>query len=219
MALTITQKLKIKDKDRLLVLHAPANFEQQLAPLPSTVKIVGSGKLYNQIHWFVKNKKQVDNEAGKILAMMKEDTTCWIYFPKGSSGLQTDLSRDRGWDVLHAEGTRLSWLSLVSFDDTWSAFAFRLNNEPGDKKAAAPPEKLILQYADSATKTVRLPEDVATAFKKNKPAATFFESLAYSNRKEYIEWIITAKQEDTRSKRISGTIERLEKNWKNPRNQ
>ncbi len=37
-------------------------------------------------------------------------------------------------------------------------------------------------------------------------------------KKEYVEWIITAKREETRKERLKGTVERLEKEWKNPRN-
>ena len=45
------------------------------------------------------------------------------FVPKGSSKIQTDLTRDKGWDVL--QGLNLKWLTLVSVDDTWSAFALR----------------------------------------------------------------------------------------------
>jgi hypothetical protein len=37
--------------------------------------------------------------------------------------MQTDLTRDKGWGPL--EGADLMWLSLVSVDDTWSAFGLR----------------------------------------------------------------------------------------------
>ena len=47
---------------------------------------------------------------------------------------------------------------------------------------------------------------------------TFFETLSFTNKKEYVEWIVTAKREETRNNRIEGTIERLLKGWKNPRN-
>jgi uncharacterized protein YdeI (YjbR/CyaY-like superfamily) len=33
-----------------------------------------------------------------------------------------------------------------------------------------------------------------------------------------VEWIVTAKKEETRKARIEGTLERLGKQWKNPRN-
>jgi hypothetical protein len=47
----------------------------------------------------------------------------WISYPKGTSKLQTDLTRDKGWEPL--AGSDLMWLSLVSVDDTWSAFGLR----------------------------------------------------------------------------------------------
>jgi len=71
---------------------------------------------------------------------------------------------------------------------------------------------------DPKSKSVRLPDDLAGALKKNKKQAEFFNALSFTNKKEYIEWIITAKREETRSERLNGTIERLGKQWKNPRN-
>ena len=58
----------------------------------------------------------------------------------------------------------------------------------------------------------------ASSLKKNKKQLVFFDALSFTNKKEYIEWIVTAKREETRNERIKGTIERLGKGWKNPRN-
>jgi hypothetical protein len=218
MPSTIADKFKIKAGDILLTLHAPANFKTQLGRLPAAVKIITAGKNYQQVHWFVTSQAQVKKEAEKVLTLVKENTICWIYFPKGSSGMQTDLSRDKGWDALMAHSDKLTWLSLVSFDDTWSAFAFRLKTKTDEKKKPATAVRPILQYIDAATKTIRLPDDLAAALKTNNNAAAFFQSLSFSNRKEYVEWIVTAKQELTRKTRIDGTMERLAKQWKNPRN-
>jgi uncharacterized protein YdeI (YjbR/CyaY-like superfamily) len=71
---------------------------------------------------------------------------------------------------------------------------------------------------DPKTKEVKLPEDLSNALKKNKKASTFFDDLSFTNKKEYIEWIVTAKREETRADRIKGSVERLVKGWKNPRN-
>jgi uncharacterized protein YdeI (YjbR/CyaY-like superfamily) len=112
----------------------------------------------------------------------------------------------------------LQWISLISFDDTWSSFGMRLQNEAGQKKEATTAERVIFDYVDAATKTVRLPEDLEKALKKSKAAAAYFDTISFTNKKEYIEWVVTAKREETRSERVTGTIERLEKGWKNPRN-
>ncbi|MEO5996615.1 MAG: YdeI/OmpD-associated family protein [Chitinophagaceae bacterium] len=65
---------------------------------------------------------------------------------------------------------------------------------------------------------VRLPEDMAVALEKSETEAAFFNKLSFTNKKEYIEWIIIAKSEETRQQRIVGTMEKLAIGWKNPRN-
>lgn len=219
MATPVYQKLRIKVNDTLLTLNAPADFKKNLGSLPSGVRITDAAKTYNQVHWFILNKAQLEKEISKALRLLKEDTILWMYYPKGSSKLQTDLTRDKGWDCLLAHGDKLTWISLISFDDTWSVFGCRPKTEADKKKEAQPkPEREIFNYVDAATKTVKLPGDLAAALKKNKKAAAFFDQLSFTNKKEYIEWIVTAKREETRTERVKGTIERLEKSWKNPRN-
>jgi len=217
MALSMAQKLRIKEGMTLLTVNAPAEFAKQVAEIQPGVKVTAKGKDYDQVHWFVKSKADVEKEVSKVVGLLKGDIVCWIYYPKGTSKIQTDLTRDKGWEalMLHDE---LQWLSLISFDDTWSAFGMRLKNEADKKKEAAPKERAIFEYADSATKTIRLPDDLAKALKKSRDASTYFDSLSFSNKREYVEWIITAKREETRNERVAGTIERLEKGWKNPRN-
>jgi hypothetical protein len=218
MPSSTAQKLKIKEGYTLLALHAPAEFKKQLGPLPAGVTIVSSGKRYNQLHWFVNNKAQLEKELDKVLPLIKEDAVCWIYYPKGTSAIQTDLTRDKGWEALLAHSDTLTWISLISFDETWSAFGCRLKTVADKNKEAKPKERPILAYIDAATKTIRLPEDLAAVLKKNKKEAAFFNSLSFTNRKEYVEWVVTAKQEETRKNRIAGTLERLSKGWKNPQN-
>lgn len=217
MAASIAAKLKIKEGYTLLTVHAPRDFEAILSPLPGNVTITPTGAAFQQIHWFVLNQAQVEKDLSKILRLLKNGATCWAYYPKGSSGIQTDLTRDKGWEKLLAQG--IQWLTLVSFNDTWSTFSFRLQTAKDVQRAAKPPEeRLIFQYADPATKTVIIPEDLAKAFAKNKQAGKLFNALAYSHRREYVEWIITAKKEETRANRVQGTLERLTRGWKNPAN-
>ena len=219
MANTIAQKLRINQGSVLLTLNAPDNFKKGLIGLPSDVKLVTSGKEYDQVHWFVFNRAQLEKEMSKIMKLLKDGVIVWVYYPKGTSKIQTDLTRDKGWDCLLSEGDKLTWISLISFDDTWSVFGFRPKTDADKKKDAKPKEEReIFKWVNPATKEVKLPDDLATALKKNKKPADYFETLSFTNKKEYIEWIVTAKREETRKERIDGTIERLGKQWKNPRN-
>src|SRR4030095_6810617 len=125
MATSITDKLKIRKGDLLLPLNAPPEFKKGLTGLTSGVKIIDSGKEHNQLHWLVDNRTQFEKEMSKIMKLLKEEVIVWVYYPKGTSKIQTYLTRDKGWDCLLAEGDKLTWISLISFDDTWSVFGFR----------------------------------------------------------------------------------------------
>lgn len=65
---------------------------------------------------------------------------------------------------------------------------------------------------------VDVPEDLAAALKKNAKARKTFEAFAPSHRREYVEWIVEAKREATRLKRVGHTVDWLaegkQRNWK-----
>jgi hypothetical protein len=217
MATSTAQKLKIKENFNLLTINAPADFRKNIGELPKGVKISNDSKNFNQVHWFVMNKAQMDKELTKVLKLIKDDVILWIYYPKGTSKLQTDLTRDKGWDNL-LKHDELGWISLISFDDTWSTFGSRLKTEADKKREEKPRERPIFDYVDPKTKSIRLPNDLSGVLRKNKRQEDFFNTLSFTNKKEYIEWIITAKREETRAERVKGTLDRLAKEWKNPRN-
>jgi hypothetical protein len=217
MPTPLAQRLKIKEGFTLRTINAPADFKKELGPLPDGVTISSTAKNFQQIHWFILNKAQLDKELPKVMPLVKADILCWCYYPKGTSSLQTDLTRDKGWDNL-LKHEQVQWITLISFNDTWSVFAFRLRTEADIKKEVKTKERPILDYIDAKQKTVRLPDDLKTVLSKNKKASSFFESLSFTNKKEYIEWIVTAKRAETRQERITGTLDRLLKGWKNPRN-
>ncbi len=66
-----------------------------------------------------------------------------------------------------------------------------------------------LKIIETKDKTIATPIDVEKAFKKAKVLA-YFDSLAFSHRKEYVQWIESAKKEETRTKRILQAIEKLQ---------
>lgn len=74
--------------------------------------------------------------------------------------------------------------------------------------------------AKSATTAnpVEIPEYILKALKKNKKAFEVFNAFAPSHRKEYLQWIIEAKTESTRNKRMETMIKWLQegksRNWK-----
>lgn len=63
-----------------------------------------------------------------------------------------------------------------------------------------------------------VPSDLAAALKKNRKAAATFEGFAPGQRREYVDWIVDAKREETRAKRVAQAVEWLaegkKRNWK-----
>ncbi|MBX2899908.1 MAG: DUF1905 domain-containing protein [Cyclobacteriaceae bacterium] len=69
---------------------------------------------------------------------------------------------------------------------------------------------------DLDERVVELPEDLQRTLSKNKKAHAFFDTLSYTNRKEYAVWIASAKREETRTRRLNEIIPRLLAGRKNP---
>jgi hypothetical protein len=214
--MTTSQKLKIKESTIVFTVNAPADYKKSLGSLPTSTKLTSTAKTFDQVHWFVRDKAQMERELKTILPLIRENIICWIFYPKGSSKIQTDLTRDKGWEELLKHD--MQWISLISFDDTWSAFGMRQKTEADKKKEPQPKARPVFDYVDPKTKTVKLPDDFASVLKKNKKQEAFFNTLSFTNKKEYIEWIVSAKREETRNERVKGSIERLGKEWKNPSN-
>ena len=59
-----------------------------------------------------------------------------------------------------------------------------------------------------------VPIDLEQEFEKNANAKTYFLSLSRSDKRNILQWLILAKREETRNKRISEIIELANKNEK-----
>ena len=125
----LAKKIKLKPGAKAAIIHAPENYLDELqhdAEISSTLR----GK-FDWIQIFVRNKAELDELAPKAANALKPESVLWITFPKGTSKIQTDLTRDKGWDEV--QKLSLKWINLVSINETWSAFSMRPYKE-GEKK-------------------------------------------------------------------------------------
>ncbi len=67
-------------------------------------------------------------------------------------------------------------------------------------------------------KPLPVPKDLSIALKGNRKANAAFAAFSPSNRRDYIEWITSAKTDETRERRLVTTLEWLEegkpRHWK-----
>jgi hypothetical protein len=59
---------------------------------------------------------------------------------------------------------------------------------------------------DDAPREVEIPADLQAAFDAAPDARAFFDSLAFSHRKEWARWVEEAKRPETRATRVEKTI-------------
>jgi hypothetical protein len=69
---------------------------------------------------------------------------------------------------------------------------------------------------DTEERIVDVPSDLDEALRQSPKAEKFFNTLSYTNRKEYAAWISAAKRTETREKRLAETIQKLLQGKKNP---
>lgn len=67
---------------------------------------------------------------------------------------------------------------------------------------------------DLEERTIAIPDYLLRLLDENHHAKEYFSTLSYTDKKEYIRWIETAKKEETRTKRIGLFIDKLSKKKK-----
>jgi hypothetical protein len=125
---SLAQKMKLNPGAQAAILNAPQGYLDEFAPENVSVDIA----LITQYDWvqvFVKSQAELEALIPQVKAALKPASLLWISFPKGASKIQTDLTRDKGWDSVQD----LKWVNLISVNQTWSAFSLR-PYRPGEAK-------------------------------------------------------------------------------------
>ena len=75
----------------------------------------------------------------------------------------------------------------------------------------------IRMRLDDAPRAVETPPELAALLKKDGPARAAWEKLAYSHKKEYVQWITEAKREETKTRRLEQALVMLREGSKGPK--
>jgi len=120
----LAKKLRLQGAQRALILNGPEGYLEILGEVPEQVEIEHqpSGE-FDFAHLFVKDRKELDQFIDQVLQAIKYGAILWISYPKGSSGVKTDLNRDSLWEAMLKKGIRP--VTQVSIDKVWSAVRFR----------------------------------------------------------------------------------------------
>ncbi|TCC90236.1 hypothetical protein EZ428_13230 [Pedobacter frigiditerrae] len=213
----LLKKLQIKSGFKVKVLNAPENFPNIIGDIPSEISISPSDvENYDGLLIFAITKADLLATLNQEAKLINDKTICWIIYPKAKSKLASDLNLMMGWDDLKVYN--LTPCASAAIDETWTAIRIKPVN--AQKKSGRGNAEIqtndYSNYVDITNKIVTLPADLKAELEKQSSALSFYESISYTNRKEYVLWVITAKQEKTRLERIQKTVEKLLTGKKNP---
>jgi hypothetical protein len=119
----LVQKLGVKPGVTVAALNAPRNYRTLLRPLPAGAKVQPHlGRLAPFIHFFSKRRAELARRFASFARALAPDGTLWISWPKGTSGVATDLTED----VVRTIGlaTGLVDVKVCAVDDVWSGLKF-----------------------------------------------------------------------------------------------
>ena len=111
----VAERLQVKGERRLAVVGASAALDEK----------IGAGKQRGAVHeadvvlLFASDRAHLDTTLPGVLKSAASHAIIWIAYPKLTSKLAADLSRN----VVHAQAARygLDTVSQIAIDDDWSA--------------------------------------------------------------------------------------------------
>jgi Bacteriocin-protection, YdeI or OmpD-Associated len=208
---SLLEKLQLKDEKNLLIQGLPSTVEKQFVKI-SFAKNVTPLLKARKIDFalvFAISHKQLKDILRDVVPALHEDAKLWVAYPKVSSKIVSDLSRDCNWECISQFG--FEGIRLINLDNIWSAMRFKKADQ-----VRIPAISNEIPGVKIENRTITTPAELEVLFTKNEPAKAFFETLSFTNKKEYITWITGAKREETKLARLEATIDKLTYLKKNP---
>ena len=126
---SLVEKLGIKDGNKVAILNSPANYSVTLGPLPKNVVAVKKLQAETDfIHFFSKQRQDLESKFSSLKQSLAQDGILWVSWPKGASGVATDLTENIVREIGLKNG--LVDIKVCAVDETWSGlkFVYRLKD-------------------------------------------------------------------------------------------
>ena len=132
MTKQLARKLGLNPGMRALIIAPPPGYLKLLAPLPDSLTVSSKADgVYPFVQVFAMRLSEIGEFAKKLPKYAAPNALVWISYPKKTSKLKGDLSRD----VIRKAMSRAGWraVSIVAIDVVWSALRFRPTGQIGSR--------------------------------------------------------------------------------------
>jgi hypothetical protein len=117
------EKLGLKPEFSLALLHLPQKVGPLYDALPDDITITHTlSNNLDFIHYFTKDKKDLDSFFPQLAKAVKRDGMVWISWPKGASKIATDLNENSIRDIGLKNG--MVDVKVIAVDENWSGLKF-----------------------------------------------------------------------------------------------
>ncbi len=205
---SLTEKLQLKDEKNVLIQGLPSSIEKQFIKLSfskNLTPLLKSRKIDFALVFAV-SQQQLKGILADVVPVLQPHAKLWIAYPKLTSKIASDLCREANWDFASLRG--YEGVRMIALDNMWTAVRFK-KTDGSIKKIPNFCTTNPAPGVDYKKRTIEVPNELQNLLNKNKSAASFFESLTFTHRREYVEWIISAKREETKARRLETTMEKL----------
>jgi hypothetical protein len=220
MEMTFIQKLKVKP-GAVAVINSPKDILGEFKSFEPVLSIpAGRKEYFDFVLLFASNSKELEPSWKRIIPALKKDAVFWVAYPKMSSRIPSDLAgmSTGGWTVY--AGSPWQPVASASIDATWTGIRFKLTPNLENLRKDRPSEEIRdadgMLVVDRINRVVNPPKDLAALLSKHPEAKALFDRLSFTNKREYVTWIVEAKKSETRTMRVTAALEKIASNKKNP---
>jgi hypothetical protein len=158
----------------------------------------------------------MSNKVYEFQAVMKKPENvngAYVEFPydvEKEFGVRGQVKVKAYFDGYEYRGSLVKMGSNCHILGITQAIRKSIGKEPGDIIT-------VKLSKDDEERVIDVPQELKELLDTNPKAKEFFDSLSYTNRKEYVTWITTAKREETRKNRLVVALEKLLNGIRSPK--
>jgi hypothetical protein len=132
MTKVIARKLGLNPDMRALIIAPPPGYLKLLGPLPQGLSVSSkTGATCPFVQVFATCLSDISKLAKELRKYAAPNALVWITYPKQTSKLKGELSRDVIRETMNGLGWRA--VSIVAIDKIWSALRFRPAGQVGPR--------------------------------------------------------------------------------------
>lgn len=124
----LTKKLGFKERSLVLLIDAPKNYAELVAPMPAGVQFISKpGRDVDIAHIFVLRRRSLSKYLGQLRKSLDVHAAIWVSWPKKTAKVSTDITDNAIREVAFPLG--FVDIKVCAVTDTWSGLKLVVRKE------------------------------------------------------------------------------------------